>query len=505
MAKKILFITPPYHCGVVESAGRWPNLGFLYIASELRKNGHEVEVYDAMAKNHTYEDIEKRIKASNPDIVGSTAYTATIPDAMEVLRLAKSINPAIITLIGGIHPTMMPEETLLKGKGAIDYVVRWEGEYTTLELLRAIEGCKELSDVESIAYIKEGKVITTPQREYIHDLDALSPAWDLLDWEDYYLCYLDNSRVACISTSRGCTNECSFCSQQKFWECTWRARSPESVVEEMENLYKKFGVNVFFIGDEFPTKDRQRWEKILDLLIEKDLGVYLLPETCATDIIRDRDIMPKYRKAGIIHMYIGVEAANQQTLDRFKKSQTCDECKEAIRLLNEQNIITECSFILGLPEETEESIAQTLELAKYYNADNPHFLMVCPWPYADMYEELKPYIEEWDYRKYNLVEPIIKPTNMSRDEVMNWVLQCYKKYYMQKLPQWDALEDEFKKESLFRGLKAIMENSFLKEHMAKKGEMPDTVKKYLYRFEQKSTSDERKDFAVNKQKVYASL
>jgi len=162
MGKKILLITPPYHCGVVESAGKWTNLGFLYIAGELEKDGHEVEVYDAMAKNHTYEDIEKRIQTSRPDIVGSTAYTATIHDATEVLRLAKSINPDIVTLVGGVHPTMMPEDTLGRGNGDIDYVVRWEGEYTTPELIKAIEGRMKLSDVKGIAYRKGAEVIITP-------------------------------------------------------------------------------------------------------------------------------------------------------------------------------------------------------------------------------------------------------------------------------------------------------------------------------------------------------
>ena len=482
MAKKILFITPPYHCGVVEAAGRWGNLGFLYIASELRKDGHEIEIYDAMAKNHTYEDIEKRIKASKPDIVGSTAYTATIHDATEVLRLAKSINPGIITLVGGVHPTMMPEDTLERGNSAIDYIVRWEGEYTTVELLKAIEGKMELSEVKGIAYRKGAEIVTTPKRDYIEDLDSLSPAWDLVNWEDYYLCYMDDSRVAIVSSSRGCCNECAFCSQQKFWEKTYRARSPENFVAEVEDLFNRLGVNVFFVGDEYPTYNRERWEEILDLLIEKDLGVYFLLQTCATDIIRDRDIIHKYRAAGVIHMYLGVEAATQEALDNFKKTQTCEECREAIALLNEQDIITECSFILGLPDESEQSIKNTLELAKHYNADNPHFLMICPWPYADMYHELEPYIEDWDYRNYNLVEPIVKPKNMTREEVLKEVLKCYKTYYMQKLPQWEELEDDFKKELLFHGLKAIAENSFLKKHMSNgDGGMPEAVRKYLLR------------------------
>jgi anaerobic magnesium-protoporphyrin IX monomethyl ester cyclase len=491
MKKKILLITPPYHCGVVESAGRWANLGFLYIAGELRKAGHEVEIYDAMAKDHTYEDIRRRITQSRPDIVGSTAYTATIRDATRVLALAKSIDPQIITIIGGIHPTMMPEETLQQGHGAIDYIVRWEGEYTTPELLEAMEGNRQLSEVKGIAYRKDGKIIMTPQREFIDDLDSLTPAWDLLCWEDYYLSFLENAKVALVSSSRGCGNSCAFCSQHKFWQQTYRARSPQNFVGEIEYLFHRFGVNAFFIADEYPTCSRERWETILDLLIAKDLDIYLLAETRAGDIVRDEDILFKYRRAGIIHMFIGVESADQEILDMFKKSQTCLECREAIRLLNEHHIITECSFILGLPHETPQSIHKTLELAQHYNADNPHFLMITPWPYADMYRELKPYIEDWDYSNYNLVNPVIKPRSMSREEVFQEALSCYKKYYLTKIPQWNGLKDEFKKNLLFKGLRAMMQNSFLRRHMSAMGTMPVEIAKCTLRNEAPGPGIER--------------
>lgn len=481
MAKKVLLITPPYHSGVVEAAGKWPNLGFLYIAAELLKDGHDVEIYDAMAKDHTYEDIEKRIKDTKPDIVGSTAYTATINAATQTLRLAKSINQEITTIIGGIHPTMMPEDTLTQGKGAIDYIVRYEGELTTPELIRAIESELEMSQVNGIAYWDDDHIVITPPRDLIEDLDILSPAWELVDWNDYYLCYFDNSKLAILSSSRGCSNECAFCSQHHFWQKTYRERSAENFVWEIEHLKHRCGVNCFFIGDEYPTKERKRWERILDLLIEKDLNVYLLLETCATDIIRDRDILNKYRQAGVIHMFLGVEAAVQETLDKFKKEQTCQDCKNAIELLNNHGIITECSFIVGLPEETEESISKTFELASYYNADNPHFLMITPWPYADMYQELKPFIEDHDFSNYNYVTPVIKPKHMSLKDLRRITLQFYKQYYMEKLPQWDALEDEFKKTCLFRGLQAIMQNSFLKKHMSSEGgaEMPAKIKKLM--------------------------
>ena len=489
MGKKILLITPPYHCGVVESAGRWANLGFLYIAGELIKAGHKVEIYDAMARDHTYEDIRRRIREVRPDIVGSTAYTATIRDAIRVLALAKSIDPQITTIIGGIHPTMMPEETLQQGNGAIDYIVRWEGEYTTPELLDAIEGNRHLSEVKGIAYQKGGMFIATPQREFIQDLDSLSPAWDLLCWADYYLSFLEDAKVALVSSSRGCGNSCAFCSQQKFWQQTYRARSPKNFVGEIEYLFHRFGVNAFFIADEYPTRDRERWEAILDLLIEKDLGIYLLAETRAGDIVRDEDILFKYRKAGIIHMFIGVESADQAVLDIFKKSQTCRECREAIRLLNEHHIITECSFILGLPHETPQSIQKTLDLAQHYNADNPHFLMITPWPYADMYRDLKPYIEDRDYSNYNLVRPVIKPRSMTREEVFQEALSCYKKYYLAKIPQWNGLQDEFKKDLLFRGLRAMMQNSFLRSHLSAMGSMPHEIQKSNLKSESPTIGD----------------
>jgi anaerobic magnesium-protoporphyrin IX monomethyl ester cyclase len=281
--------------------------------------------------------------------------------------------------------------------------------------------------------------------------------------------------VALVSFSRGCGNSCAFCSQQKFWQQTYRARSPHSFVGEIEYLFHRFGVNAFFIADEYPTCNRERWEEILDLLIAKDLGIYLLAETRAVDIVRDADILGKYRKAGIIHMFIGVESADQTVLDSFKKSQTCRECREAIRLLNEHHIITECSFILGLPHETPQSIQQTLELAKHYNADNPHFLMITPWPYADLYRELKPYIEDWDYSNYNLVNPVIKPIGMSREEVFQEALRCYKNYYRAKIPQWNNLKDAFKKNLLFQGLRAMMQNSFLRRHMSGMGTMPAEI------------------------------
>jgi anaerobic magnesium-protoporphyrin IX monomethyl ester cyclase len=203
-------------------------------------------------------------------------------------------------------------------------------------------------------------------------------------------------------------------------------------------------------------------------------------ETCVQDILRDRDIIDRYRKAGILFIYLGVEATSDQKLKEFKKETRFEDSKLALKTIVDAGMIAESSLILGTPSETPESIKETLALAAEYNADFMHFLLLAPWPYADMYESLKPYIEVTDYSKYNLVEPIIKPINMTRDELMKQVLNCYKEYYMKKVPQWAAMKgNDLKRSCMIKGMKAIVENSFLKDHMKGLGGMPASVHKLI--------------------------
>ncbi len=475
---RIILVTPDYHCGVVESAGRWPHLGFVYLAGELRQAGHEVRIYDAMAKNHSFSQIMDNIKKYNPDVVGTTAYTATMPAAADILRAVREWNPDKLTVIGGIHPTFCYEE-VLQEYPFIDVIVRFEGEFTLTELISAWEAGGDFACISGIAFARNGEVFCTPARDYTCDLDTLSPAWDLLDWKDYTFFIYPGSRLAIVSTSRGCIHNCAFCSQHKFWNRTWRARRPESVVAEIEYLVREYDVEVFFISDEYPTRDRQRWEEILDLLIAKDLGASFLLETRVDDIVRDEDIINKYRSAGIIHIYVGIEAAAQENLDLFKKGIAADDSKRALDIIHSAGIVSETSFILGTPGETPESIARTLESACLYNPDFAHFLLLAPWPYADMYPELAPFIFEKDYSKYNLVEPVIKPEAMTGDELFTAVLNCYRKFYMAKIPEWVNLKNDFKRKYALQSMKAIMENSFLKEHILKLGAMPKSVEKII--------------------------
>src|SRR6185369_1077146 len=195
------------------------------------------------------------------------------------------------------------------------------------ELLLVLEAGGDVSTVPGLAYRQVDAIVKTPKRRFMESLDDLPAAWDLLEWQDYKYFIIPNSRLGAISTSRGCDYDCIFCSQQKFWENSWRARDPQKVADELEYLYKTYQVNVFLITDEYPTRNRDRWEALLDAVIAKEIPVYLLMETRAPDIIRDKDIIWKYRKAGIIYVSIGIETAEQDALDAMGKGMAVEETK----------------------------------------------------------------------------------------------------------------------------------------------------------------------------------
>lgn len=472
--RRVALVTPPYHSGVVETAGSWPNVAFVYLAGALRQAGYDPVIYDAMTADHDSDDIARELERIRPDMVLTTAYTSSYPKAVDLLRIAKQTLPGVVTGIGGVHAHFMYEEALERDGDAVDIVFRGEGELTLPEAIACLNAGDDLSKVPGVAFRTDAGTIATPARPFIADLDSLPTAWDLVDWSLYRFYPMPDTKLAIISTSRGCDQACTFCSQQAFWCRTWRSRSPESVVAEMEMLRDRFGVGVVMFSDETPTLDPNRWRRLLDLLIEREVGMHLLMETRVDDVLRDRDIMPRYHEAGIRHIYVGVERTDQATLDLFKKNTKVSMGKEAIDLINSHDMISETSLVLGLPDDTKETIEATFELAQHYDPDLAFFLTIAPWPYADMYEDLKPYIVSYDYEDYNLVAPVVKPKAMTTDELMKEIIDCYRRFYMGKLKRIPSMSP-FKRDYFLVTMKLLMENSYLKQYMGGLGKMPAEV------------------------------
>jgi anaerobic magnesium-protoporphyrin IX monomethyl ester cyclase len=256
------------------------------------------------------------------------------------------------------------------------------------------------------------------------------------------------------------------------------------------------------LSDETHTSNPARWSRILDLLIERKTGVELLMETRVDDILRDEAIMPRYKDAGISHVYLGVESTNQSTLNLYNKDLKVAESKKAIDLVNAQDMVTETSFVLGTPEETVESIRKTVDLAKWYAPDMAFFLAITPWPYADITLDeksgLASRVATTDYRKYNLVEPVVKPDNMTIDQMRSELHRATGHFFHDKFMNLDKLST-WKRSFMVRVLKLLIEESYLgKEmhHMAKGAEMPDSVKRMLAQI---AAEDVRKGVAPERQ------
>ncbi len=465
MTKKILFIAPPYHCWGVQVIGTWPPLQIAYMAGAALKAGCEARIFDAMNKNLTFDDVRAEIENYRPDFVVSMDYlpvsgaisTATVPAALRALAIAKEVDPAIVTLIAGPHPTFLHKEILCGEDHPPDFVIRGEPEATLEEFLSTYPG-GNWRRLGGIAYVEDKKVVTTLLRPHIQDLDTLSPAWHLLDWSDYHYNIEPWGRMGSILTTRGCMMQCSFCSHRVFWRADWRARDPAKVVDEIRHLVDVHQVEFITLIDPYPTMDRARWEHQLDLLIEAKIAVRLLMETRVEDIIRDADILPKYRDAGIIHVYLGAESSSDTTLNSLNKGTSVDMNKRAIDLLRAQDIMTEASFMIGFPEETHASVDKTIAEAIRLNPDIAVFPLITPMPITPLHQQMKDRIRVFDYSKYNLMTPIIEPYAMSLDEVSRELARCYMTFYGNKMKEVMLLEDGFKRRYLISAFMQMMKD-----------------------------------------------
>lgn len=457
---RIVLIHPNYHSGGAEIAGNWPPAWAAYLSGALRAAGYEdIRFIDAMTNDLSDEQLRALLAEEKPDLIGATAITPSIYKAERALRIAKDLHPDCVTVLGGIHATFMYQQVLSEAPW-IDVIARGEGEAVIQNLAQTVAAGRwpeAARKIRGIAFAEGDRIVATPAEPPVEDLEKIVPDWDVLEW-DKYIYIPTGTRVAIPNMARGCPFTCSFCSQWKFWR-NYRVREPKKVVDEIEALVRDHDVGFFILADEEPTIHRKKFIEFCEELARRDLPVLWGINTRVTDILRDEEYLPLYRRAGLIHVSLGTEAAAQLKLDRFNKETTVAENKKAIELLRRHGIVAEAQFIVGLENETAETLEETYRMALDWKPDMANWAMYTPWPFSDLFQELGDKVEIFDYEKYNFVTPIIKPEALEREELLDRVMNNYRRFYMRKsFLEYPWIRNRKKRTYMLNCLKAFLKS-----------------------------------------------
>jgi anaerobic magnesium-protoporphyrin IX monomethyl ester cyclase len=352
------------------------------------------------------------------------ASTAIIPRFIGIAQKIKEHNPKIKIILGGVHATYMYKD-LLTSYSCFDYIIRGEGEITSLELVKAIDEEYDVSTIENIAYrLYEGdqnSLCLTPINKEVLNLDEYVPDWELIDNWETYRNPTNDEITAVVQYSRGCKHKCSFCGQSIFWK-KWHSRSIESFVNEIELLHNNYGVSFFFWADENPAQNKIEWINLLKELnkinIKYEKKLHHMLNARVDHIIRDEEFLPLYKEAGIISIDLGVESALQKRLDSLNKGTNVKQNQKALLLLRKNNIISIAQILVGLPEETPETLRETASLINEFKPDLLHFFYATPFPWTPFGEAMKDKIFEKNFDKWDYRHPVIMPEKMSIEEMM---------------------------------------------------------------------------------------
>jgi anaerobic magnesium-protoporphyrin IX monomethyl ester cyclase len=415
---KVLLINPPYQTFTSNlGAGHQIPLGLLLVGGPLIDAGHEVRLLDAECQRLSAASIVRQVEAYSPDIVmtGHAGSTPAHPVCLEMLAAIKTACPDITTVYGGVYPTYHPEQ-ILAGNPQVDFIVRGEGEATALDLVNALAQGSDpgmLEMVPGIAFRRFGKAHLTPERQVSGNLDGFRAGWELIGNWDLYQCF-GLGRAAIVQFSRGCPHRCTYCGQHGFW-VNWRHRDIQKFGDEIEWLYRTHDIRFFTLADENPTTLKPVWQALLENISRRNLPIHFFATIRATDIVRDADILPLYRQAGLLYILMGIDATNPETIRLIRKGSTTRQDYLACQLLKQNGIFSILGHIVGLADDSWESFRAAGQQLRLYDGDFLNAMYVTPhsWTQFGLEAHERPLVQrdqqKWDYRHQVLAQKRLKP------------------------------------------------------------------------------------------------
>lgn len=432
---KIVFINPPIsmeeRLGKFASIGsNMPFLGLLYLAAMTRKNNYATKVIDCPAEKLTADETIEILKAERPDFIGMTASTVAIYRAAELAEKIKDVLPEATIILGGPHVSVLPKKTLeLFDK--IDIGVVGEGEITIIELLKAIEKKKDLGKVKGIVYRKGKRIIETPRRGLVEKLDSLPmPAFDIVNARNYSsVAYnINDVPTSSIITSRGCPFQCTFCDRTVFGNRV-RRHSNSYIMRMIEYLTNNLGIKELCFYDDMFTVYRKEVIELCKLIrrMKRDLRWSC---NVRVDCV-DEETLELFKEAGCYQVNFGIESGSQKILDSIHKKIDLGDAKRKVAMARRAGLRVRGYFIMGFPDETKETVAETIEYAKTLELTDFQLTFLTPFPGSAIYETAKTkgsFDDDW--KKMSYMHCVYTPPGMTKKELEGYIKKARSQFYL---------------------------------------------------------------------------
>ncbi len=420
----VLMINPPTSNLYAKLAANLPPLGLAYLAAVLREAGHRVRIVDLGVERRGLQGID----LASFDLVGISADTPRFPAAVAVAKEVKKWGRPVV--MGGYHATYMDKETL--ETGVVDYVVRGEGEETLLNLVNALESGYHVKNVAGISYAEGNSIIRTGRTNPADNLDRLPiPARDLLPLSRYNGT-LNDLPMTNLITSRGCPFNCYFCASSHFGGLKWRARSPVSIVDEIEQIQSEFGYRAFaFVDDNFTLNPKRVFE-FADELERRGLDIIWWCFSRADTLAKNEPLVKRMAEAGARRVFLGLESSEQSVLKDYGKHIKVEQEKQAVALLKKYGIAVYGSFIIGAIHETRQMIQRTIRWAKYLAPQIVQFSLLTPYPGTALFQQVERE-NRLLHRRWQLFDgmhAVMRTDFLEPRELEKSFVQAYRKFYL---------------------------------------------------------------------------
>ena len=426
-----------------------PNLGIMYLAGVLLREGYEVRVYDENIDN----DIEQAIVAFAPAVFGATCVTAALGSACRLARRLKERLPDLTVVVGGPHISAVPAETLEKND-VVDYGFVGEAERSFSDFCRFITGAPDdrgaVADVAGLVHRKDGKIVSNRAAEFLSDeeLDALPyPPWHLLPMERIFKhathgLFTRGKRIMPVMTTRGCPNYCTFCSRVMGFK--FRCRSVENVIGEIQWLYDTYQIDEIYFEDDTFTQDPVRAHALLDAIIDLNLGIYIkFANGLRADKV-DEALLAKMKAAGVYYVGFGIESGSPHTQELMMKKLDLDLAADNVRLAKRMGFKVGTGCIIGYPGETWEDVKQSLDFFASLPLDSFAVVPCVPFPGTTAWmqcdkngwltERARDYDNYW-FEVFK-VNPLIETEHLSADLLAKGIRDAYVRFYFLQPKRW---------------------------------------------------------------------